>query len=508
MRIAVGGFQHETNTFAGDRATYADFVRPGGWPGLLTGEAIFDGVAGQNLPIAGFIEAAARQRALLVPLLWANAEPSGPVTDDAFERIAGQMIAALAAHDRFDAIYLDLHGAMVTESHEDGEGELLRRLRAVAGPQTLIVASLDLHANVTPAMVEHADLLIAYRTYPHIDMAATGARVADVTLAALAAARPDYPQARARFAGKALRKLPYLIPITAQCTLADPAARIYQALAEIERETGVALSFTPGFPPADIHECGPAVFGFGPDAEAVRLAVERLEAVALTAEKDFAREDILSPPAAIARAREIAGASAAGGDTRPVILADTQDNPGAGGSSDTTGLLRALIDAGVEGATLALFHDPDAARAAHAAGLGAEIEIALGGRGTPDDEPLTTRFQVKALGSGRFDGTGPMFEGSQLDLGPMALLETGGVEVIVGSIRQQPSTQAIFRHLGVEPGARRLLALKSSVHFRADFQPIAAAVLVVAAPGLNAADPASLAYNRLRASVRRRPRTG
>jgi microcystin degradation protein MlrC len=194
----------------------------------------------------------------------------------------------------------------------------------------------------------------------------------------------------------------------------------------------------------------------------------------------------------------------AGGATRPVILADTQDNPGAGSSSDTTGLLRALLDAGVQDAALGLFYDPEAALLCHKAGVGSTISLDLGGKGTPGDHPLAVTGEVTAIGDGIFAGSGPMWEGSTLHLGPMACLRVGGVDIAIGSIRQQPSTQAIFHHVGVDPTQKNILILKSSVHFRADFQPIADHILVVAAPGLNAADPGELPYTRLRTSIRRR----
>ena len=485
MKIAIGGFQHETNSFATSTAPFEEFVAADGWPGLCRGEAIFDQMPGRALPIAGFLSRAARRGATLLPLTWANARPSGPVTDDAFERISAMLIDDLTRIGSVDAVYLDLHGAMVTASAEDGEGKLLTRLRRVVGPETKVVASLDLHANVTRQMIEKAYILTAYRTYPHIDMAETGARAADLLLG------PALP-------GQAFAQISYLIPITAQCTFAEPAASLYAALERIERETGAALSFTPGFPPADIQDCGPAVFAYAATDAIAAEAVRQLVAVIEAAEPIFARDEILSPEAAIARAQALSG-------DKPVIIADTQDNPGAGGSSDTTGMLRALLAANPPDAVLALMQDPEAARAAHQAGVGATLDLSLGGKGFPGDSPVTGPWQVLALGSGQFIGTGPMFEGGSMDLGPMARLRRGGVEVLVGSRRQQPSTQAMFRHLGIEPAERKILVLKSSVHFRADFQPMAAAILVAAAPGANTADPAALPYQRLRPGIRRRP---
>ena len=496
-RIAIGGFQHETNTFASAPATYEEFVKPGGWPGLTRGEAIFDTFATNTLPIAGFIREAARRGHALVPLTWAMAVPCGRVTDDAFERISAMIVSDLAAQTPVDAVYLDLHGAAVTDSHEDAEGELLRRVRAVIGPDTVLAASLDLHANVTDLMMRDADLLTAYRTYPHVDTAETGARAAALV--------DDQLNGRPRRA-KALRKPPFLIPLTAQCSLVEPTRGIYASFAAIEARTGASLSFTPGFPPADIHDCGPAVFAFAPDQARADAAADAVLQQVLDAEPAFG-DEILAPGEAVRRAVAIAGRA-----RKPVVLADTQDNPGAGGSSDTVGLIEALIAGGARGAVVGVLYDPECASLAHAAGIGAELDLALGGKSQmPGQRPLHGRFRVKALGDGRFVARGPMLDGAAMQLGPMAVVShvdgASEVDVVIASARQQPYTQSIFRHLGIDPAAQKILALKSSVHFRAAFQDIAEQVLVVAAPGVNLADPRDFAYRRLRPGVRRRPGT-
>src|SRR3954447_24021015 len=172
--IAVAGFHHETNTFAPSKATYADFESGGGWPALTRGARAVEVVEGMNIALAGFATAARAAGHRLVPLIWANATPSAHVTRDAYERISGALLEELGRAEKVDAVYLDLHGAMVSEHLDDGEGELLRRIRELLGPRVPVVVTLDYHANVTPLMVAAADALIGYRTYPHIDMADTG----------------------------------------------------------------------------------------------------------------------------------------------------------------------------------------------------------------------------------------------------------------------------------------------------------------------------------------------
>jgi microcystin degradation protein MlrC len=206
--IAAGGLHHETNTFAVEPATLEAFIQADGWPGLTRGAGLADAVAGINLPITGFIDEARALGHALKPLLWANACPTGPVAEDAYERLVTMLQDDLAAAEPFDALFLDLHGAMVADHLPDGEGELLRRARPIVGRRPIVVA-LDLHANVSDAMVAHADLMIAYRTYPHLDFAETGARCAR---------RLDRLLKDGLRPAKAHRKPPFLIPLTGQCT--------------------------------------------------------------------------------------------------------------------------------------------------------------------------------------------------------------------------------------------------------------------------------------------------
>jgi microcystin degradation protein MlrC len=486
-RIAIGGIQHETNTFAESRATFEEFVHADAWPGMARGGALIDAVAGINLPIAGFVAQAQAHGHELAPLLWCSAQPSGPVTREAFERIAAMLLEDLAAALPVDAIYLDLHGAMVAEHFDDADGELLRRVRERVGERTPIIASLDLHANVSRTMVEQASVLLAYRAYPHVDMAETGARAA--RLAPRLVGRPRLKHA--------LRHLDFLIPLTSQCTLIDPMRTVMAHAEALERETIVSLHFTPGFPLADVADCGPCVFGYGDDDSIARAVDELADEVAGAESAVTGR--FWSVADAVARALEIARMGLG-----PVILVDTQDNPGAGGNGDSTLIIRALIAAGAEDVVAGLICDPEVARQAHAAGAGERLHAAVGAKsGFPGELPIEADFTVESLGDGRFTGTGPFYLGTRMDLGPMACLRTGGVRIVVASRKQQAADQAMFRHLGIEPAGQRILVLKSSVHFRADFGDLASEILIVTAPGPSPADPARLPFRKLRAGVRR-----
>ena len=489
-RIAVGGFQHETNTFAPTRADYAAFESGGGWPPLTFGDAIAPRLEGANIPATGAIAALHAAGHDTVGLAWGAASPSAQVTQDAYERIGGEIVRRLAAAGPVDGVYLDLHGAMVAEHVDDGEGELLARVRKVVGPRVPVVASLDLHANVTRAMLDHSDGLVAYRTYPHVDMAATGERAAAMLGDLLRRGAP---------LAKSLRTLDFLTGIPSQCTTIEPGKRLYAMLERLEHEHGTVLSFTPGFPMADFDECGMAVFGMGPDEARVQVAVAALRQAVADAEGEFHLE-LFTPDEAVRRAVRNSSAGA------PVVLADTQDNPGAGGNGDTTGLLSSLLRHDAPGSVLGLLIDPGAAKRAHEIGERQAGRFTLGEiSGVPGHIPLEGEYIVERLGDGRFTCTGPMFRGFRMDLGPMALLRRGNVRVALASVKCQAADQAMFRHLGVEPREERILALKSSVHFRADFEPIAREVLVVAAPGPAKADPAMFTWKRLRPGLRLHP---
>ena len=490
-RVAVAGFLHETNTFAPSKANLDAFRQGGGYLPLSRGAEITARCGGVNLGISGFLDHADAAGWDIVPLLWCGAIPSAQVERGAFEAIAGEIAERLLAAGPVDGLLLDLHGAMVAEHLDDGEGELLARLRRIVGPDVPISASLDLHGNVTPLMVEAADMLVAFRTYPHVDMAETGRRAAAGLGALMERGRPY---------AKASRQLPFLIPIPWQCTTIEPAASLYATIEEVEGGAVASASILTGFPAADFPDCRPSILAYGETQEAADAAADRLEAAFLEREARFAGQ-AFEAEEAVARALAIAKGAA-----RPVVIADTQDNPGAGGDSDTTGLLRALVSAGASRAAMGLIVDREAARLAHEAGQGATLTLALGGRsGIPGDRPFEAEFTVETLSDGRFIATGPYYGGSALALGPSACLSIGGVRIAVTSEKAQLADREMFRFLGIVPEEAGVLVVKSSVHFRADFEPIAEAVIVGLAPGPMALAAEDLPFTRLADGVRLSP---
>jgi len=497
-RVLIAGYQHETNTFAPSLADWPAFTRGDSFPAFARGPTMQQHLAGINIPIGGFIEAAHTRGWTLVPSAWAGAIPSSYVTRDAFERIAAAICEdAVAACARgLDAVYLDLHGAAVAEHASDSEGELLARLRAIVGPELPIVASLDLHANVTQRMLREADALVAYRTYPHVDMAATGERAAELLARRLKAGRKEPLHAR---------RLPFLIALNSQSTLQQPARGLYDELAAVDRAHGTVLSFCMGFPASDFDECAPMVWGHG---ERAHEAVERL--YALAAEPAQWRLQVLDARDAVSQAIALAERA-----DKPVVIADTQDNPGAGGDSNTTGMLHALLaqDAGRRfpgRVAFGLLFDPLAARTACEAGVGAELDLALGTAvptfsGEPSDPPLRGRFRVEQVSDGRCTLTGPMMTGLTVQLGPSACLRIDGIRIAVVSGKKQLLDRQLLRMVGIHAEQMRIVVVKSSNHFRADFEPHASHVLVAKAAGPMAADPGDLPWRHLPPSIRTRP---
>ena len=497
-KVFIAGFQHETNTFAPSLADWAAFNRGDAFPAYIRGQAMQEQFSGVNIPVGGFIDAAKRLGWQLWPSVWAGASPSSFVTRDAFERIAGDILQDLqeALAQGIDAVYLDLHGAAVAEHVDDAEGELLAQVRALIGEDMPLVASLDLHANVTRRMLLKADALVAYRTYPHIDMADTGERAAELLQKRLRLGRRE---------AVVVHRLSYLISLNAQSTWVQPAKDIYAAMADIDREHAAQLSFCMGFPAADFEECGPVLWAYAENSAQAQAAADAFNTLACAPAQwcmDFvdAREAVTQALALAAQ------------HERPVLIADTQDNPGAGGDSNTTGMLHALLQQGAgkrypQAVALGLMYHPEVAAMACAAGVGADIDVVLG-VSVPtyagmSDAPLAARAQVLAISEGRCVLKGPMMRGMTSQLGASACLAIDGVLVAVVSGKAQLFDREMLRSVGITPEAMKLIVLKSSNHFRADFEPIASHVLVAKASGPMAADPADLPWRKLSPLTRR-----
>jgi microcystin degradation protein MlrC len=495
----IAGFQHETNTFAPALADWAAFNRGDSFPPFTQGAAMVERFSGVNVPVGGFMESAKSMGWTVIPSAWAGAGPSSYVTQDAFERISGAIVQVTQdalSTGGLQGIYLDLHGAAVAQNADDAEGELLARLRAVVGPDLPIVCSLDLHANVTRRMLALSDAMVSYRRYPHTDMADTGKLAAQLMQRRLAAKQRE---------PLCTHRLPFLIPLGSQSTDLEPAHSIYQRLQALDEQHGTISSFCMGFPASDFEECGPVLWSHGAHAQAVADAL-----FATVSEPAPWRVQTLSADQAIAQAVVLAETA-----DKPVTLADTQDNPGVGGNSNTTGMLRELLRQGVGKrfpgqVAVGLLYDEAAAAACVGLAPGSTVDLSLGRAeptftGQPSDPPVKGKFMVRATSDGNCTLTGPMMTGSRLALGPSVCLEIDGILVAVVSGKMQLLDLGLLRMVGIEPEQMKIMVVKSSNHFRADFAPISSHILVGVAAGPLAADPAAFPWTKLSPNTRTSP---
>ncbi len=482
MRFFVAMFSHETNTFSTlptDRRQFA--ARE-----LRYGGEIFEAYRRTGTCLGGMIDAAAERGVTLLPSVAAAASPAGPVAQKFYAEMTERLKADLAAAGPLDGVLLDLHGAMVPAELEDGEGELLAAVRAVVGADTPVAVTLDFHANVSDAMVRHATLLHGYKTYPHVDMAERGL---EATLRLL-----DVAAGRLRPA-VAFRRPPLLPPIAGQLTTRGPMRRLYDLADEMERQPGVvSISIFAGFPLADIHDAGLSLYVVTNTDQALadRLA-DRLAEEAWAGRREFLHTAV-PVREAVARALALPG--------RPVILADIADNTGGGAAGDGTEILRELFRVGAPSATAACLWDPAAAAACVRAGVGATVSLEVGGK--VDDRhgaPVRVTGRVRALSDGHFVHKGPMFRGLPGRLGPTAVLEADGVKIILISLRWQTLDPEMIRLVGIEPTAEQIVVVKSTVHFRAAFEPLAHAIIEVDAPGLSSSNLSRFTFKNVRRPI-------
>ena len=477
---------HETNTFAVTPTRLGDFDF-GGMPApAATPEQIRRYFHGTRTVHGGYLAAGDELGFELEPLLWAFATPSGVVERGAYEALAGVLLERLARRRReagCSGVLLDLHGAMVSEHLEDVEGDLIERTRAVMGAGTPLVVTLDLHANVTARMAAHADAIIGFEEYPHVDAFERGVQAGRLIHAAAAGRVRPRP---------AFVQLPLITMPPRQCTLISPARALLRRAQAMEREPAVLdASIAYGFPFADIRDAGTSVLVTA-DGSA-ELAAERAGELARAVwrrRRDF-DVTLTAVPEAIRYAREEAAGL--------VVLADGSDNPGGGGPCDGTVVLRELLAAGVEDAVVAVIADPEVVDAAAAAGVGEMIEVHLGGKtDRRHGDPVALRAAVRLLSDGRFVTRSRMGAGGVTEMGRTAVLQSGGVRVVVTERRVQPLDAELLRSVGIEPRTQRLVALKSAVHFRSTYQQIAERIFDLDTPGVHRPDFTCYDYRRLR----------
>jgi microcystin degradation protein MlrC len=484
-RVAVAQIMHETNTFSvqpGDRAAFEKMY-------LLSGEAYLDRVRGAAVETQGFLEVAAKEGWTVVPTVGAAANPCGKVTDAVFDWIVDKLTAPMR-DGPIDGVLLALHGAMVSESHDDAEGAILEAVRRMIGPKPPIAVTFDLHANVSDRTMDLADIVISYRTYPHIDMRERGVQAAELLAATMAG----------RIAPRTLlARRPLLKGVDGARTDKGPTVAMMATLRAQEAEPGIlAASLNAGFWHADIVDVGPTVTVVHDTKVAGAADRARAIAEAMMDEQWRLRRHVtnvfLTPAQAAAEAKAHDGV---GG---PLIIADFADNPGGGSYGDSTTILEAMLAASVTDAAVGTMRDAVAAAACHAAGLGATLTLAIGGKVDPKfgGGPLTLTGTVVHLSDGEYVNLGPMSAGMRKSLGACATFRVAGIDIVLASNLLQVLDRAQFLANGIDPAAKKVLLIKSMQHFRAAFEPIAARVIVADGGGLVSPDYSNITFHKAR----------
>lgn len=486
MKIVIAQLQHETNTFSPVPTPWEAF----GNNGPFLGRAAYDAMKGTRLPMAAFIDLAEQAGAQIETPVAAWANPSGPVDGNAYDRICDAICEAVAKG--CDAVFLDLHGAMVVADRtDDGEGTLLQKLRAVA-PRTPIAVSLDLHANVTEAMVANCTVLTGYKTYPHVDQYESGHLAASILLRALKGeVRPVM----------AWGNRPLLAHTLCENTGERPMKDFVDAARAAEASGLLAATAFGGFQQADIREAGISVVTVADgDTQQAQAACNRILDVAWSQREEFIYKGE-SLDAALQRAQQMAQHS--GG---PILLLDHADNCASGATQDTMYVLRAALARGLTGIAVGPVRDAEAVAHMVAAGVGATVTLKVGGKMDMPaidkrGEPLELTGVVRAITDGEYTISGPQFHGMRCYMGRTAVLDTGAAEIVVTEKNQEPWDRGVFTSVGIDPTRKRFLLLKSRMYFRPVFLPIAKGHVFCDSIGVGSSDWTQFQYKKLRRPI-------
>lgn len=473
MRVFSASLATETNTFAPMPTGLASFRDRGYFP------------AGQHPDQMTFFSGplwAARLRGKergwdLVEGMVAGAQPSGTTTRHAYETLREELLADLRAALPVDMVLLGLHGAMVADGYDDCEGDLLQRVRAVVGPEVVVGAELDPHSHLTPEMVASADLLIAFKEYPHTDVLERAMELVD-----LCAAKVE---------GK-VRPVPAMVDcemIVTVHTSREPARSFVDRLQALEGRDGIlSISVAHGFAWGDVPEMGTKVLVYADGDQ------DRADALARTLADELIglREALNVPYPGIDASLDEALAF----DGGPVVLADGADNPGGGAASDATFILRRMLERGIGNAAVGPLWDPIAVRIAFEAGEGARLPLRIGGKISPlSGDPLDLDCTVKAL---KHDLVMTGLSDTPTPMGDCALVEAGGIEIVLITLRNQAMGTDLFTQLGCDLASKKIIVVKSSQHFYASFSKVARHVIYAGAPGAVTLDLTTLPYRKVR----------
>jgi len=478
MRITTGGISHETSTFTPVPTSIAS---AGERQGYQRGAEILEKYRRANTPIGGFIAGAEAHGFDLIPTVFWEAHPSAPLPRKDFETILNDLLHGIESVGQIDGVLLELHGAMVAEDIPDGEGHILTAVRNLVGPQIPIVAQLDIHSNVSSQMIEQADALIGRETNPEIDMAERGRECADVMVQIVQnGLKPTM----------ALHQIPMVWGMN-QVTAHLPMREAIDYLHEVESRPGiVCASIATCYPLADVPDMGASIYVVADnDIQLAQTCADELGTWTFERREDWQ----LNRPST-AEAIRIAQTEA----QYPVIFADRDDNTGGGSPGDSTGMLRAFIDADLQDACVLYIVDPEAIDACRAAGVGATLELDIGAKSTPlQGDPVSLNAKVLAISDGRYHYDGPMYAGLDGSMGPSAHIQHRGIHILLVNGREQPFDTAFARTLNLDPQKMRYIGVKSAAHFRAGFESWAGAIHVVAEPSVHNPAAGKLAFKNL-----------
>jgi len=479
MRIATGSISHESSTFTTVKTDWENYRNQRF--GYRSGEDVLDFFRGSNTAVGGFIAGCEACGFELVPTIFANAHPSGPTLRSVFYEILDDMLIRMEQIDKIDGVLLDLHGAMVAENIDDADGYILAAVRELVGPDTPIIAQLDMHSNMSPLRVEKADVIIGHETYPEIDQEERGMECVEVMRRIL---QEDLKPTLA------LHQIPMIWGIH-QITAQPPMKEAIDYLHEIESRPGVICgSIATCYPLADIPTLGASVYIVTDNDQHLAQSLAD-ELGGWIWERRANWQSTMPETAEILPEAEAVG-------QYPIIFADRNDNTGNGSPGDSTGMLRTFLDQSLEDACILYMVDPAAVALCQQAGVGSEIELEIGAKSTSlQGKPVKMKVKVIALSNGNFTYDGPRNRGLRGCMGPSAHIVQNSVHVLLVSHREQPFGIAFSLTMNLDPRKMRYIGIKSTVHFRAVFESFAGNIYVVSEPGVHSTKTLKRQYKNL-----------
>lgn len=465
-RVGIAFFYHESHSFSPMKTEIEQFRNEG----YFIGNEIYDAYLGTKTEVSGFLDVLKQEKDVeIVPLICAAAIPSGVVSTEAYSIIENQMLESIKQAGRLDGLLLALHGAMVVEDIFDPEEHLLGNIRKLIGPNVPIATTLDMHANLSEKMIHHTPLHFGFKTYPHVDMYDQGVRASKALMKQLKEGVTYYAS---------FEKLPMMPPSINMRTAEGPMHKMIERAKQAEEDEGVYnVSVFGGFPYSDIPIAGASIL-------VVSLAPQKGKEVAKKMASLFwsLREEFIIHLPSVKEGLDLALSIE---DVKPVVLADISDNPLSCGSGDTTELLREMVKLNIPDTLFGGLYDPESIEACRKAGAGKKVWLSLGGKVSPQfGEPVQVEATVVAISDGIFHNSGPFNQHLKVDLKGAAHIRVGRMDILLIGRPMSANDPEMFRHIGLEPSTKKILALKAKNHFRAAFEPLVGGIIYVDAPGV------------------------